>query len=173
MELVDKIGSVLDRKGREIWSAPPDTSVYDAIVLMSEKQVGALLVLSEGRLIGVISERDYARKVILQGKSSKHTQVREIMTSPVVSVTPDTSVDECMRIMTSRRIRHLPVLQDDQVTGMISIGDLVKWIISAHEQTIHDLHSYIAVPNATPRTHTRPEDLRPRERERPPGHTRP
>lgn len=144
MELVDKIGSVLDRKGREIWSVIPDTSVYDAIALMSEKQVGALLVLSEGRLIGVISERDYARKVILQGKSSKHIQVREIMTSPVVSVSPDATVDECMRIMTARRIRHLPVLEGEHAAGMISIGDLVKWIISAQEQTIHDLHSYIA-----------------------------
>ena len=144
MELVDKIGSVLDRKGRDIWSVAPDTSVYDAIALMSEKQVGALLVLSEGGLIGIISERDYARKVILQGKSSKHIQVREIMTSPVVSVTPDATIDECMRIMTTRRIRHLPVLESERVSGMISIGDLVKWIISAHEQPIQDLHSYIA-----------------------------
>ena len=144
MELVDKIGSVLDRKGRAIWSVTPDAWVYDAIEMMSEKQVGALLVITDGKLTGIVSERDYARKVILQGKSSKLTRVRDIMTSPVVSVTPDTSVDECMRIMTARRIRHLPVLQDDQVAGMISIGDLVKWIISAHEQTIHDLNSYIA-----------------------------
>jgi CBS domain-containing protein len=103
MELVDRIGSVLDCKGRHIWSVTPDASVYDAIALMSEKQVGALLVLLEGNLIGIISERDYARKVILQGKSSKHIQVREIMTSPVVSVTPYATVDECMRIMTARK----------------------------------------------------------------------
>jgi CBS domain-containing protein len=144
MELVDKIGSVLDRKGRDIWAVTPEAWVYDAIAMMSEKQVGALLVLSEGKLIGMVSERDYARKVILQGKSSKDTRVKDIMTSPVVSVTPDTTVDECMRIMTGRRIRHLPVLEAERVAGMISIGDLVKWIISAHEQTINDLHSYIA-----------------------------
>jgi CBS domain-containing protein len=112
--------------------------------MMSEKQVGALVVLSEAKVTGIVSERDYARKVILQGKSSKQTLVRDIMSSPVVFVTPDTTVDECMRVMTDRRLRHLPVLEGERVAGMISIGDLVKWIISAHEQTIHDLHSYIA-----------------------------
>ena len=144
MELSDTIGSVLAHKGREVWSVAPDTLVYDAVEMMSDKRVGALLVLSGGTLSGVVSERDYARKVILQGKSSKHTQVKEIMSTPVISVTPDQTVDDCMRIMTERRIRHLPVHENGNVTGVISIGDLVRWIISSHEQTIDQLNSYIA-----------------------------
>lgn len=143
MELRDTISSVLSQKGRSVWSIDPEALVYDAIEMMSSKQVGALLVISGGKLAGIISERDYARKMILQGKSSKNTQVREIMTSPVVFVTLSETVDDCMRIMTDRRIRHLPVVEGENVVGMISIGDLVRWIISAHEQTIHELHSYI------------------------------
>jgi CBS domain-containing protein len=143
MELVDKVDAILVRKGRNVWSLSPDASVYQAIELMADKQVGALLVLSEGRLVGVISERDYARKVILKGKASKETPVRDIMTSPVVFVTPNQTVDECMALMTSKRIRHLPVLEDDKVVGMISIGDVVKWIISGQEEAIHHLENYI------------------------------
>ena len=143
MELVDKIGSVLDRKGRNIWSVTPDAWVYDAIEMMSAKQVGALLILSEGKLIGIVSERDYARKVILKGHSSKDTLVREIMTSPVVFVTPQNTVDECMAIMTNQRFRHLPVVEDDVVVGVVSIGDLVRWIISGQAQTIQELEGYI------------------------------
>jgi CBS domain-containing protein len=143
MELRDTIGSVLANKGREVWSVTPNTLVYDAVEMMSDKRVGALLVIAGGKLSGVVSERDYARKVILQGKSSKHTQVQEIMSSPAVFVTPDQTVDDCMHIMTDQRIRHLPVVENGNVTGVISIGDLVRWIISAHEQTIHELHSYI------------------------------
>ena len=143
-DFATNIGMILKQKNGSIASTRPDASVYQAIEMMAEKRVGALLVMESGVLLGIISERDYARKVILQGKSSKITRVKDIMTSPVVSVTPETSVDECMRIMTSRRIRHLPVLEGDNVAGMISIGDLVKWIISSHEQTINDLHSYIA-----------------------------
>jgi CBS domain-containing protein len=111
---------------------------------MSEKGVGALLVLDDGQLTGNISERDYARKVILRDRSSKQTQVREIMTSPVLTVTSQHTVEECMRLMTENRIRHLPVVDAGRVAGMISIGDLVNWIITAHEETIGQLRSYIA-----------------------------
>jgi CBS domain-containing protein len=122
---------------------PPSASVYDALAMMGEKQVGALLVMEDAKLVGILSERDYARKVILKGRSSKETPVGEIMTSPVRYVTPEETVDECMRIMTASRVRHLPVVEDEKVVGIISIGDLVNWIISAQADTIHQLHSYI------------------------------
>ena len=144
MDLVDTVRSVLKQKGQDIWSVSPEAWVYGAVEMMADKHVGALLVISEGRLVGVISERDYARKVILQGKSSKQTQVKEIMTSPVIFVVPEHSVEDCMRIMTNSRIRHLPVVENEKVLGLVSIGDLVKSIISAQEETIHQLKHYIA-----------------------------
>jgi len=143
MDLADTIRIVLKDKGQEVWHVSPDACVYDAIQIMADRYAGALLVISEGKLVGVVSERDYARKVILQGKSSKQTQVKEIMTSPAIFVTPEQTVQDCMRIMTDKRIRHLPVVEDDNVLGVVSIGDLVKWLVSAQEQTISQLHNYI------------------------------
>ena len=144
MKPVDTIESVLKLKGRQVLSVAPSATVYEAIEKMSEKGVGALLVMSEGKLAGIISERDYARKVILKDRSSKQTQVREIMTRQVITVTPTDTVEECMRIVTENRIRHLPVVDRERVIGVISIGDLVNWTITAHEETIGHLQSYIA-----------------------------
>ena len=144
MKPVDTIESVLKLKGRQIWSVAPTATVYEAIDKMSEKGVGALLVLSGSELAGIISERDYARKVILRERSSKNTRVSEIMTNEVITVTPRDTVEECMRLMTERRIRHLPVVEREKVVGVISIGDLVNWIITAHEETIDHLQGYIA-----------------------------
>ena len=143
MKPLDTLDSVLRFKGRQVWSIAPTATVYEAISRMSEKSVGALLVLSEGRLAGIISERDYARKVILKDRSSKETQVWEIMTDRVVTASPSSTVEECMRSMTEHRIRHLPVLDADRVLGMVSIGDLVNWTITAHEATIGHLQGYI------------------------------
>ncbi len=143
MKRIDKISLILKHKGGTVWSVTPAASVYEAIEMMAEKQAGALLVISEGKLVGVISERDYTRKVILKGKSSKQTRVKEIMTSPVVFVTLEHTVDECMKVMTRNRIRHLPVVENEKVVGVVSIGDLVHWIISVQEETIGQLENYI------------------------------
>src|ERR1700733_382914 len=143
MKPLDTMDSVLRFKGRQVWSIAPTATVYEAIAQMSERSVGALLVLSERRLAGIISERDYARKVILKDRSSKETEVREIMTDRVITASPGDTVEECMRLMTEHRIRHLPVLDGDKVVGIVSIGDLVNWTITAHEETIGHLQGYI------------------------------
>jgi CBS domain-containing protein len=134
---------VLQAKGRRVWSIAPDASVYEALQLMAEKEVGALLVLEQKKLAGIISERDYARKVILRGKSSLDTPVREIMTSKVISIHPDQTIEECMEVVTDKRIRHLPVLEEDEVVGLISIGDLVKAVIEEKDFLIQQLENYI------------------------------
>lgn len=140
---MDTVGSMLRHKGREIYWVAPEATVFQAVAMMADKGVGALLVIAEGRLAGIVSERDYARKVILKGKHSHEIAVREIMTSPVFTVSPENSVEDCMRVITSHRIRHLPVMDGETLVGMISIGDVVRSIISAQAHTIDQLSSYI------------------------------
>jgi CBS domain-containing protein len=142
--MAETVASILKKKGDAIWSVQPTATVYEAIALMAEKSVGALLVVSDGKLVGIISERDYARKVVLQRRSSSDTLVREIMTGTVITVTPDHSVENCMKIITEHRVRHLPVLAGDQLVGVISIGDLVNAIITEQAETIGHLHTYIS-----------------------------
>lgn len=144
MKLGDTIQSVLKHKSsKTVLSVGPNDSVFDAIEKMAEQGVGALLIMDGAKLQGIITERDYARKVILKGRSSKDTPVRDIMTSPVVFVTPQQTVDDCMTLMTVHHFRHLPVMNEDRVVGVVSIGDLVKWIISGQERAIQQLESYI------------------------------
>ena len=137
------VSQLLQTKGCHVWSIGPEAWVIDALKLMADKEVGALLVLEAGQVVGILSERDYARKVSLQGKSSKSTRVGEIMTEKVVYVRPDQTVGDCMALMTSKRIRHLPVLEGDQLMGVISIGDVVKAVISEQEFMITQLENYI------------------------------
>ncbi len=139
------VNQVLKTKGySDVWSITPDTPVYEALKMMSDKDVGALPVVKAGKLVGIISERDYARKVILKGKSSLNTPVSEIMTEEVISVDPEQSMEECMVLMTDKHVRHLPILVDDRLMGIISIGDVVKEIISDQKSFILSLQNYIA-----------------------------
>ncbi len=144
MNISGTASTILKQKGHQVYTISPEATVFEAIQLMAERNVGALLVMAEEKLVGVISERDYTRKVALKGKSSRETKVREIISSPIVAATPDHSVEECMRLMTGNRVRHLPVLEGEKLVGVVSIGDLVNWTISAQDAAIEQLKSYIA-----------------------------
>lgn len=141
---MSSVRHLLQAKAPDIHSIGPDAPVIDAIRLMAEMHVGALLVMDEGRLVGIVSERDYARKIVLQGRSSSDTPVRAIMTPEVIHVAPADSVEHCMQLVTERRIRHLPVVQDGQVVGVVSIGDLVRAVIEAQQIELEQLQRYIA-----------------------------
>jgi CBS domain-containing protein len=143
MEIAGSVSAILAHKGSAVWSIAPNATVFDAIQLMADKNVGALPVLENGKLVGIISERDYTRKVILKGKSSKETPVRDIMTVELVTAHPGDSISECMHVMTEKRVRHLPVMEGVEMVGLVSIGDLVRRIISAQTATIDNLEKYI------------------------------
>jgi CBS domain-containing protein len=144
MELLDTVESILKQKKPVVWSVSPESTVYDALLIMAEKEIGSLLVMMDGRLVGLISERDYARKIILMGRSSKETTVAEVMSDSSATVTPRHTVSACMELMTDHKRRHLPVVDGDRVVGVLSIGDLVNWIVQSQEHTIQQLHTYIA-----------------------------
>jgi CBS domain-containing protein len=145
MEVSATASAILaQRKDHTVWSIAPEATVFEAIELMAQKNVGALPVVEKDRLIGIISERDYTRKVILRGKSSKETPVKEIMTDQVLTVDPNTTVAECMQIMTKRRVRHLPVLDANKLVGILSVGDVLNWTISAQGAAIDNLETFIA-----------------------------
>jgi CBS domain-containing protein len=143
MEIAGSVSAILAHKGSAVWSIAPNATVFDAIQLMADKNVGALPVVENGRLAGIVSERDYTRKVILKGKSSKETPVRDIMTQELITADAGDSITECLRVMTEKRIRHLPVMEGSKMIGLISIGDLVRRIISAQTATIDNLEKYI------------------------------
>jgi CBS domain-containing protein len=144
MEVAGMVSGILAQKGSTVWSIAPNAMVFDAIALMADKNVGGLPVLENDKLIGIISERDYTRKVILKGKSSKETRVEEIMTRELVTAKPGDTVVDCMRVMTEKRVRHLPVIEGARMIGVLSIGDVVKWVISAQAATIDNLEQYIS-----------------------------
>lgn len=145
MKIIDTLAAVLKQKAvDQVFSIAPEQMVYEALLTMARHDVGALIVLKDGKLAGIFSERDYARKGVLDGRQERKTAVAEMMTSPVVSVSPETTVDECMALMTERRVRHLPVVDQGAVVGLVSIGDLVKWIIGGQARAIEALEGYIA-----------------------------
>jgi len=137
------VKQILDEKGHQSWTISPDAKVFDALKLMAEKGIGALVVVENARVVGIVSERDYARKIALMGRFSQDTAVKDIMTTQVYGVHPSATAEECLALMTDRRIRHLPVLEKDKLTGVISIGDVVKAVISAQKLTIQQLENYI------------------------------
>ena len=137
------VRTVLQAKKNELWSIHPDAVVFEALKIMAEKNIGALLVMQKETVVGIFSERDYARKIILKGESSRTTAVKDVMTSSVLTVNPEQSIDECMALMTEKHIRHLPVVENGKLIGLISIGDVVKAIISEHKYTIQQLENYI------------------------------
>jgi len=144
MQVSGRVSAILaQKKNAAVWSIAPEATVFEAIELMAQKNVGALPVVDGGRLVGIISERDYTRKVILKGKSSKETPVREIMTEQVLTVDPEVGVSECMQLITDQRVRHLPVLEEGKMVGVLSIGDLLKWIVSAQGVAIENLERFI------------------------------
>lgn len=138
------VSDLLREKGNNVWSIAPDATVLDAIRMISEKGIGALLVMEDERVVGLVSERDYARKIVLEGRSSSNTLVREVMSDKIISVRREQPVRDCMELMTDKRIRHLPVIEDGQLLGLISIGDLVKEVIAEQEHIIHQLEDYIS-----------------------------
>jgi CBS domain-containing protein len=144
MKTLTPVSSLLHHKGSTVWQVSPEATVFDAIKLMAEKNIGALPVMSRDRLVGIFTERDYTRKIALMGKTSKDTRVQEVLSGEVICVTLNDSVEECMRLMTEHRIRHLPVVEGQKVLGIISIGDLVNWIISAQNSAIEQMEQYIA-----------------------------
>lgn len=144
MKLYDSVALMLRHKGSQVYAIGPDATVYEALQKLADKDVGALMVIQGSDLVGILSERDYVRKVILQGRSSKEMTVDEIMSRSIVTVSPRTTVDECMRCMTDKHCRHLPVVEEGSIAGVVSIGDLVNWIITAQDFTIHQLEDYIS-----------------------------
>ena len=137
------VADILETKGSEVWTIPPETIVFDALKMMADKNVGALMVMNGAKVTGILSERDYARKVILHGRSSRELETREIMSPTVYFVRPEQDIEDCMALFTNKRVRHLPVLQNDQLIGIISIGDVVKAVIAEQESTIKHLENYI------------------------------
>lgn len=144
MEVHGTVNDILKTKGNEVWTTTPECTVFEALRLMGEKNIGALVALQDGKVVGVLSERDYSRKVVLRGRTSRDTLVGDILSFPAVTVEPGDPIEKCMQLMTGRRIRHLPVVKDGELAGLISIGDLVNWIIHVQRQTIQQLHGYIA-----------------------------
>lgn len=137
------VSQILQGKGHQIWSVTPQATIYETLELMADKNIGAVLIMEDGQIAGIFSERDYARKVVLEGKSSRHTVIAEVMTSPVISVRPGLGVDKCMRLMTDRKFRHLPVVDGDKLIGLISIGDVVNMVLNEQEIIINHLEDYI------------------------------